>query len=81
MARRGESGIAVVDDAGRIVGLVPPHRLLAVLLTEHDAGAMAPRRSHSRPSSTRRSCSVAAAVGLALVASCSIASLVAMSLP
>ena len=36
MVRRGESSIAVVDDDGRFVGLVPPHRLVAVLLAEHD---------------------------------------------
>jgi magnesium transporter len=34
--RREESSVAVVDDAGRLVGLVPPHRMLRVLLTEHD---------------------------------------------
>jgi hypothetical protein len=26
----------VVDAAGRFVGLIPPHRLLAVLLSEHE---------------------------------------------
>ena len=36
MVRRGESSVAVVDDKGRFVGLVPPHRMLSVLLTEHD---------------------------------------------
>jgi magnesium transporter len=36
MVRRGESSIAVVDDDGRFVGLVPPHRLVAALLAEHD---------------------------------------------
>lgn len=36
MVRRGESSVAVVDDNGRFVGLVPPHRMLRVLLTEHD---------------------------------------------
>jgi magnesium transporter len=30
-----ESSLAVVDGAGRFVGLIPPHRLLAVLLLEH----------------------------------------------
>jgi len=34
--RRGESSVAVVDDAGRFVGLIPPTRLLRVLLEEHD---------------------------------------------
>jgi len=33
--RHGESCIAVVDDQGKFVGLVPPQRLLAVLLQEH----------------------------------------------
>jgi magnesium transporter len=32
----GESALAVVDDAGRFVGFIPPDRLLAVLLHEHD---------------------------------------------
>jgi magnesium transporter len=36
MVRRGESSIAVVDGDGRFVGFVPPHRLVAVLLAEHD---------------------------------------------
>jgi magnesium transporter len=31
-----EPGLAVVDEAGRFHGLIPPHRLLAVLLEEHD---------------------------------------------
>lgn len=34
--QRGEPILAVVDDAGRFLGLVPPHRLLSVLLREHD---------------------------------------------
>jgi magnesium transporter len=34
--RRGESSLAVVDGEGRFRGLVPPSRLLGVLLTEHD---------------------------------------------
>lgn len=33
--RHGESCIAVVDEDGRFVGLVPPHRLLEVMLQEH----------------------------------------------
>jgi magnesium transporter len=36
MVNRGESSIAVVDAGGRFVGLIPPHRMLAVLLAEHD---------------------------------------------
>lgn len=34
--RHRESSLAVVDREGRFVGLVPPHRLLGVLLQEHD---------------------------------------------
>jgi magnesium transporter len=33
---RAEPGLAVVDEAGRFHGLIAPHRLLAVLLEEHD---------------------------------------------
>jgi len=36
MVDRGESSIAVVDSAGRFTGLIPPHRMLSVLLAEHD---------------------------------------------
>lgn len=36
MCRRGEASIAVIDSNGRFVGLIPPHRMLAVLLAEHD---------------------------------------------
>jgi magnesium transporter len=32
----GESSLAVVDDNGRLIGLVPPQRLLAVFLREHE---------------------------------------------
>jgi magnesium transporter len=31
-----ESALAVVDSDGRFVGIIPPHRLLAVLLWEHE---------------------------------------------
>lgn len=34
--RHGESALAVVDDDGRFVGLIPPRRLVEVLLAEHD---------------------------------------------
>jgi magnesium transporter len=34
--QHGEPGLAVVDDAGRFRGLVPPQQLLGVLLKEHD---------------------------------------------
>ncbi len=33
--RHGESGLAVIDTDGRFAGLIPPHRLLSVLLEEH----------------------------------------------
>jgi magnesium transporter len=32
----GESALAVVDEEGNFLGFVPPHRLLAVLLWEHE---------------------------------------------
>jgi magnesium transporter len=28
--------VAVIDNRGEFAGLVPPHRMLAVLLAEHD---------------------------------------------
>lgn len=31
-----ESALTVVDEARRLVGIIPPHRLLAVLLSEHE---------------------------------------------
>lgn len=34
--RNEESALAVVDQEGRFVGIIPPHRLLAVLLSEHE---------------------------------------------
>jgi magnesium transporter len=34
--RHGESALAVVDDEGRFVGLIPPRRMVEVLLAEHD---------------------------------------------
>jgi magnesium transporter len=36
MVERAECSIAVVDDAGSFIGLIPPHRMLAVLIAEHD---------------------------------------------
>ena len=36
MIERGESSIAVVDEAGRFAGLIPPSRMLGVLLAEND---------------------------------------------
>jgi magnesium transporter len=34
--RRGESALSVVDADGRFQGIIPPHRLLEVLLSEHE---------------------------------------------
>lgn len=34
--RKRESGLTVVDSEGRFVGVIPPHGLLAVLLSEHE---------------------------------------------
>jgi magnesium transporter len=34
--RHEESALSVVDREGRFVGVIPPHRLLAVLLSEHE---------------------------------------------
>ena len=55
MARRGEATIAVTDAGGDFRGLVPPERMLAVMLDEHDsdlarlggflAGALRSRRA------------------------------------
>jgi magnesium transporter len=36
MVRRGESSVAVVNEDGGFTGLVPPHRMIAVLLRAHD---------------------------------------------
>lgn len=36
MVRRGESSVAMLNRAGEFAGLVPPHRMLRVLLAEHD---------------------------------------------
>ena len=36
MVRKNESSVAVVNGAGEFVGLVPPHSMVGVLLTEHD---------------------------------------------
>ena len=36
MVRRGESSLALVDGDGHFLGLIPPHRMLSVLLAEHD---------------------------------------------
>ena len=34
--RHDESALPVVDGTGRFVGVIPPHRLIAVLLSEHE---------------------------------------------
>lgn len=34
--RHRESALTVVDERGQLVGVIPPHRLLAVLLAEHE---------------------------------------------
>src|SRR5687767_14173207 len=34
--QHGESALAVVDETGKFVGVIPPHRLVAVLLAEHE---------------------------------------------
>ena len=58
-----EAALAVVDDEGRFVGLVPPQRLLDVLLAEHDEdlarlggflGAGAAARAAATENVTRR---------------------------
>ena len=36
MSERGETSLAVVDEEGHFQGLIPPGRMLAVLLAEHD---------------------------------------------
>jgi magnesium transporter len=36
MVEHGESSIAVLDADGRFLGLIPPHRMLAALLAEHE---------------------------------------------
>jgi magnesium transporter len=36
MVRRAESSMPVVDSTGSFVGLIPPHRMLGVLLAEHE---------------------------------------------
>lgn len=36
MVQQNESSLAVIDDDGRFLGLIPPVRMLAVLLEEHD---------------------------------------------
>lgn len=54
--KHGESALAVVDDAGRFVGFIPPDRLLAVLLHEHEED-MARMSGFLRDTSMARSAS------------------------
>jgi magnesium transporter len=35
-SQRAEPGLAVVDEHGRFLGLIPPDRLASILLREHD---------------------------------------------
>jgi magnesium transporter len=53
MVRRGESSVAVVDDDGRFIGLIPPHRMIGVLLAEHDEDIARMGGYLSRASSAR----------------------------
>jgi magnesium transporter len=62
-ARRGESALAVVDGDNCFVGFIPPHRLIDVLLTEHEEDlahlggflrGTSAARSASREPATRR---------------------------
>jgi magnesium transporter len=57
--QHAEPGLAVVDDTGRFVGLVPPQRLLTVLLEEHDEdlarlGGFLSSAASARTASTER---------------------------
>ena len=57
--QHAEPGLAVVDDDGRFVGLIPPQRLLAVLLEEHDEdlarlGGFLSSTASARTASTER---------------------------
>jgi magnesium transporter len=54
--QHGESALAIIDNDGRFVGFIPPHRLLAVLLHEHDED-MARVGGFLRDSSMARSAS------------------------
>lgn len=61
--RHSESALSVVDRQGRFLGLIPPHRLLAVLLSEHEEdlariggftkGAVSARLSSEEPVARR----------------------------
>jgi magnesium transporter len=56
MVHQNESSLAVVDEHGRFIGLIPPFRMLTVLLEEHDEdmsrlGGMLHERSLARDAS------------------------------
>ena len=63
MVDHGESSVAVVDSDGRFAGLIPPNRMLGVLLAEHDedlarlggylAGTSQARRAAEEPVAQR----------------------------
>jgi magnesium transporter len=63
MVQHGESSLAVVDESGQFRGLIPPTRMLAVLLEEHDedmarlggflSGTAEARRASEEPVSRR----------------------------
>ena len=60
MVDRAECSIAVVDADGRFVGLIPPHRMLAVLLADYDTslarlGGYAARGREARTAARNRS--------------------------
>ena len=55
-AQRAEPGLAVVDEHGRFRGLIPPQRLAAILLEEHDED-MARLGGFLKSSATARSAS------------------------
>ena len=57
--RHEEAALSVVDGARRFVGLIPPHRLLAVLLSEHEEdlsrlGGFVKRTTAARATSEER---------------------------
>jgi magnesium transporter len=63
MVDHGECSLAVVGGGGEFVGLIPPHRMLEVLLTEHDedlarmagfaSGTVGARRAAEEPVARR----------------------------
>ena len=65
--RHSEAALAVVDENGRFAGLIPTHRLLAVLLAEHGrrfvaaGGFYGPPRLRER--AVKSPCAVASGIG------------------